>query len=506
MNSLKKYSNYMVFTITLFIICSLVVHPNNFLIYGQSSSSLETKIAENIILTDSNLQAELVVSGLDFPTSMVFLGHNDFIILEKDTGLVKRIVDGNILSKPLVQIDVSTKDERGLLGVAVSEIKQEEKEDQNNTSTNDITHNVFLSYVSCESKNNCENKVTKYQLDNKNNALVNPKLLLSVPSFPDPAHVGGIITIGPDDNLYLTVGDFHNTIPKEVYKTQAQNFEDGEFPDGRAGILRITQDGEPVGKEGILGNEYPLNLYYAYGIRNSFGLGFDPLTGLLWDTENGPKYGDEINLVEPGFNSGSAKIFGIWEVGEDGDKKDSDNIEIKDTDRYDVNPENLLYFDGRGHYSSPEFIWDKPYAPTALVFLDSKEYGKDYENNMFVATADAGRLLHFDMSEDRRELILTGDLSDKIAKDKSEFSSIEIGRGFNLITDLEVSPFDGYLYVVAPFGQSEEKKSKEPGLGTVYRIVPKNSINENKINEFADVTSFNAKKKQSKTRDTINRI
>ena len=82
--------------------------------------------------------------------------------------------------------------------------------------------------------------------------------------------------------------------------------------DGRSGILRINQDGKPVG-EGILGSTFPLNLYYAYGIRNSFGFDWDPLTGKLWDTENGPHYGDEINLVEPGFNSGWVKVQGVWE-------------------------------------------------------------------------------------------------------------------------------------------------------------------------------------------------
>ena len=73
--------------------------------------------------------------------------------------------------------------------------------------------------------------------------------------------------------------------------------------DGRAGILVVSQDGKPVGK-GILGNSFPLNLYYAYGIRNSFGIDWDPITGYLWDSENGPHFGDELNLVEPGFNSG----------------------------------------------------------------------------------------------------------------------------------------------------------------------------------------------------------
>jgi glucose/arabinose dehydrogenase len=65
---------------------------------------------------------------------------------------------------------------------------------------------------------------------------------------------------------------------------------------------------------GILGNETPLNKYYAYGIRNSFGIAFDPLTGKLWDTENGLMDNDEINLVEPGFNSGWRKVMGIASV------------------------------------------------------------------------------------------------------------------------------------------------------------------------------------------------
>jgi hypothetical protein len=57
-------------------------------------------------------------------------------------------------------------------------------------------------------------------------------------------------------------------------------------------------------------------LYYAYGLRNSFGIDFDPVSGNLWDTENGPGFGDEINLVKPGFNSGWIKIQGIWPIND----------------------------------------------------------------------------------------------------------------------------------------------------------------------------------------------
>jgi glucose/arabinose dehydrogenase len=119
-------------------------------------------------------------------------------------------------------------------------------------------------------------------------------------------HNGGKILIGPDQNVYLVVGDIDNS------RTQAQNEYNGRLPDGTSVIYRITQDGLVLQGVNPLGNTEPFNKYYAYGIRNSFGMDFDPVTGKLWDTENGPTSGDEINLVEPGFNSGWIKVWGIW--------------------------------------------------------------------------------------------------------------------------------------------------------------------------------------------------
>ncbi|MGE5634279.1 MAG: PQQ-dependent sugar dehydrogenase, partial [Deltaproteobacteria bacterium] len=356
--------------------------------------------------------------------------------------------------------------ERGLLGIAVSE-----KKNPNGTSipNKDISHNVFLYYVVCKEKNeDCKNQIYRYDLDNKNNVLVNPKLLLSLPSFPDPAHIGGIIDIGPDENLYVTVGNFQHTIPSEIYKTKTQNFENGEPVDGRAGILRMTQDGKPVlsdNGEGILGNEYPLNLYYAYGVKNSFGIDFDPVTGKLWITENGPKFGDEINLVEPGFNSGSDKIFGIWKADDEGKKMKIDGKK----DQYVTvgnNPQDLVYFNGKGHYRPPEFIWDKSVAPTALLFLDSDKLGSQYQNDIFVGSVDGGRLFHFDLNDNRNGLLLKGNLADKIATDSTEYNDILFAEGFSIITDVKQGP-DGYLYVVSGLKQSKSEK-----LGAVYRISP----------------------------------
>ncbi|MEP6576454.1 MAG: PQQ-dependent sugar dehydrogenase [Nitrososphaerota archaeon] len=62
----------------------------------------------------------------------------------------------------------------------------------------------------------------------------------------------------------------------------------------------------------MLGTSFSLNLYYAYGIRNSFGIDWDPVSGYLWDSENGPNFGDELNLVLPGFKSSWANVQGFW--------------------------------------------------------------------------------------------------------------------------------------------------------------------------------------------------
>jgi len=454
----------------LFIWLSLAIFYALFLFCNVDAQQVHQPLAaENITLHDPNLKIELVASGLDFPTTMAFLGPDDFLILEKNTGYVKRFVNGSLFEKPLLHVKPSIKDERGLLGIAISEKNYNDYNGDLQLPDKNISHNVFLYYIECKDmiKNTgCENRIYRYDLDNKNSVLINPKLLVGIPSFPDPSHIGGIIGIGPDENIYVTVGNFQNTIPTKIYKTKTQNYEKGEAIDGRAGILRLTQEGLPVlnpNGTGILGDKYPLYLYYAYGIRNSFGMDFDPVTGKLWDTENGPQFGDEINMVEPGFNSGSDRVYGVWEADEFGDmlkNKKGESVPVGN------NPENLVDFDGKGHYNPPEFIWVKTIAPTGLAFLNSDKLGSQYLNDMFVGSADGGRVFHFDLNDKRDGLVLKGNLTDKIAFDKTDFGDILFAEGFSIITDVKQGP-DGFLYIVSGLKQSKTSK-----FGAVFRILP----------------------------------
>jgi glucose/arabinose dehydrogenase len=386
-------------------------------------------------LTDSNLKVEQVVEGLDTPTTMAFLRPNDILVLEKDTGSVKRILNGKLLYQPLLDVNVANSVERCMCGIAIS---------KNNSTTY-----VFLYYTEIEGNDGEDregreplaNRLYRYQL--VNDKLVNPTLLLDLPATPGPRHNGGAIIIGPDNNLYVPVGDIDGSFKEEETETQAQNYNDGVEPDGRSGILRITQDGQPVG-EGILGNSIPLKLYYAYGIRNSFGLAFDPVTGKLCATENGPEDDDEINLVEPGFNSGWVQVHGLARL----------------TPEYD--PSELVDFDKKGHYRDPELVWQNTAGPTAVLFMTSDKLGSQYVNDMFVADVHHGSIYHFKLNADRTHLALPPQFDDKVISNFTAdvLDEIIFGENFGGITDLKMGP-DGYLYVVSV------------GLGKIFRIAPR---------------------------------
>jgi aldose sugar dehydrogenase len=397
---------------------------------------------EQPYIKDPNLGVELVSDGLEFPTSMAFLGPNDILVLEKDKGTVQRIVNGNMLPTPILTVDVATEVERCMCGIAVSK------------SDSGIVY-VFLYFTEAEagedgsdSSEPVGNRLYRYEW--VNDQLVNPVLLLDLPATPGPRHNGGVVMIGPDNNVYLVIGDV------DGHRTEAQNQESGGEPDGTSGILRITQDGRPVGignGGGILGDSYPLNLYYAYGIRNSFGFDFDPVTGNIWATENGPGEGDEINLVEPGFNSGWSELTGFL----------SSSTSSSSSDEFDPE-EDLFSFDGKGKYSDPEFEWTVTLGPTAVKFLNSDKLGAEYVNDMFVTDIVTGRIYHFDLNEDRTELVLEGPLADKVAETRDTgIEDIVFAEDFGGISDLEVGP-DGYLYVVSL------------GHGAIYRILPATNV------------------------------
>jgi glucose/arabinose dehydrogenase len=206
-------------------------------------------------VNDINLKVEQVASGLVSPTTMAFLDEDTILVLEKDNGRVMMIEDGEIEPEPLLDVAVANDGERGMLGAAVSR-------------ENETTTYVFLYFTESgggidgddmQGVSPAGNRLYRYEL--QGDQLVNPKLLLDLPALPGPRYNGGPVVIGPDNNVYIIIGDVGG------HATQVQNFENSSAADGTSGILR--------------------------------------------DTENGAPFVDEINLVEAGFNSGWKDVQGM---------------------------------------------------------------------------------------------------------------------------------------------------------------------------------------------------
>ena len=361
-------------------------------------------------LRESTFNLDKIVDGFSRPTGMSFLGPNDFLVTEEDTGKVKRVIDGRI-SQTVLDVDVSTNDSRGLIGI-----------DSTNVANKTF---VFLYFTESSSKDDGEpigNRLYRYELIN--GQLTDQKLLLDMPAGPGSKDNGGPIVIGPDNNVYSVVGHVAGDGDKG-HETKAQNFKRGPDADGSSGIHRVTIDGNIV-DSGILGSTESLDTYYAYGIRNTFGMDFDPITLKLWITENGVYSNDEINLVEPGFNGGWKHVTGLA----------PSNFDYTE----------LVTFNGSGKYSDPEFVWNNTVSPTALLFFNSDKFGPDYKNDMFVGDYEFGRIYHFGLNSERDALLLNGSLADKIADNDSELQNNIFGEDFGVPTDLEIGP-DGMLYV-----------------------------------------------------------
>ena len=380
-------------------------------------------------ISEPSLTAELVLDGLLSPTSIAFLNENNILLLEKE-GRVRLISNGQLQPQPLLQlVGVESNNERGLLGIEVMDNK------------------VFL-YVTesgaqvegIPTEGDVRNRVYSYTWDGT--SLTNPQLLLDLPSGPGTNHQGGKLKIGPDNQLYVVVGEMQR-------EGQLQNFQSGPAPDDTGIILRVNPaDGSPSSGNPLSSEPAnPLSKYYAYGIRNSFGIDFDPVTGKLWDAENGEDVFDEINLVEPGFNSGWKQVMGPL------------------TANAGVSEANLVNMPG-SQYADPAFSWAESRGVTDIEFFNSTAFGPNFENSIFVGDITTGTLFYFEPNSDRTGITLESDplLSDLIADSDDETSAVTFGTGFAGITDIETSP-DGNLYILAYDRETE-------GQGSLYRILP----------------------------------
>ena len=389
---------------------------------------------------DPALRVEIVVDGLSVPTTMTFVGRlGDFLVAQKDDGRVLHFGNG-ALGETVLDLPVNFANERGLLGIAAD-------------PRFDFYDGQYVYVYYTESSTGADssdpasvplgNRIYRYTWVPGFPAasLKDPHLILDLPATPGPNHDGGVLAFGPDDALYAVIGDLNRN-------GKLQNNPGGADPDDTGVILRIGTSGQALGDNPFFSPADPLGAmgrYFAYGVRNSFGLAFDPVTRDLWATENGPDLYDEVNHVVRGFNSGWRALMGPLAR----------------------NPQGTggLWVAPGSTYRDPEFSWAVPVAPTALAFAASRKLGCGLAHALLVGDNNCGQLYRFTPDAARDSLAFSSPaLLDHVADNgparcSNEMNEILFGGGFGAITDLKNGP-DGLLYLVAI------------SQGRIYRIGP----------------------------------
>lgn len=477
---------------------------------SNNSSTIQTTVANASAgpsMLDPNLSVKTVVNGLSQPTSMAFIGDNDFFVLEKNTGKVQRVTNG-VLQGAVLDLAVNSGSERGLLGIALHP---------------NFAHNGFVYLYWTESSTGADstnladvfqplsNRVDRYIWNNVSlnfdRNLIKLRAYQADPNQPLRGnHNGGVLRFGPDGKLYILMGDngrrgFLQNLPcGPTAVCPGPTVQDDQFggpePDNAhltGFILRLNDDGTTPTDNPfynivtVLPPEADANMrkIFAYGVRNGFGLAFDPYSGNLWDQENGDDAFDEMNRVTAGSNNGWVQLMGpSSRVSQF--KQIESTYSLGDLQQLRWSPANIadtpsaalsrLFMLPGAHYNEPEFSWKYAIPASPLGFVNGRGLGPQFEGDMFVGAArtflDGGFLFRFKLTSDRQHFSFTDPrLNDLVADNLDKFDITEsetllIGRDFGITSDIETAP-NGDVFVVSNTNSAVyEISGKQPTVFT----------------------------------------
>jgi len=418
---------------------------------------------------------ELIVDGLFTPASMTFVG-NDILVVEKNSGKVIHVNSDDYTKNTIFDFSVSFGDESGLLGIT------------------SIKNNVFVymteSLSGADIYENTNSRIAIYHFIWNNGMSDDPVLIQEFPMSASNAHVGGAMT-SDENSIYFVIGD-------QRQSGKHQNISETETNSKyvTSSIFKLDID------------DYNLE-HFAMGIRNSFGLAIDPITGYLWDTENGDNYFDEINLVPSKFNSGWNLVMGPNE------RLNLDTCEYNHQRGYNTCTD--FWFQGSTNhdfisiqkqlnplfenfeYSDPEFSFWKTVGVTAIAFPDESGFA-GFTDHVFVGDFVNGRIYKFKLNSDRTDFIFETPLLQKqgmfsklektnyvLEFDKTEMNSIfennpDVDFGFREIIFASSIPggiadiefHNGEMYIVSIFD------------GSIFKITPNENVENYSLPQISE--------------------
>jgi glucose/arabinose dehydrogenase len=266
-----------------------------------------------------------VASGLNHPWSLLWLPDGRMLVTERP-GRLRIVSRDGALSAPLGGVPaVDVESQGGLLDVALDPAFR-------------ANHLVYLSYLEPRGPGRNAISILRGRLaESGGPARLDDATVIfrTEPTAPDGVNVGSRLAFGPDGDLYVTIGD------RMVLRDQAQ-----ELGSDLGKILRIRPDGSVPADNPFVGRPGARPEIFSLGHRNPEGLAFDPATGLLWETENGAKGGDEVNVIRPGRNYGWPVItYGV-----------------------DYSGAPIGIGTAKAGMEQPVYYWDPSIAPSGLTF------------------------------------------------------------------------------------------------------------------------------------------
>ena len=468
---------------------------------------------------DPNLQATTVLdAGISQPIGIVFLGANDYLVLEKASGQIKRVTGGVLQTTPVLDLAVNSNSERGLLSMVldpgfpatpftyVSWVESSTGADSGVVSEVPLLGQHVDRFIWNGTTLTFDRNLLNLRSRQTDNVAVSGH-----PGTQNGAeqgnHNGGVLKFGPDGKLYLFTGDrgrrgWMQNLPNGPFLTppQVDDTFGGPMPDNAhltGVIIRLNPDGStppdnPFFAAGAaMGGEVGQNIQkvFSYGHRNGFGMAFDPIGGSFWETENADDAFSELNRIVPAMNGGWIQFAGPVSRLAD--------FKMIETTLFGSNMQQVRYPPTRVAYApalalsrlfmlpgavyvDPELSWKYEIGPAGLTFVNGNGLGPEYAGTMWMGSARAfqqvggngGSLYVIRLTADRLHVDTSADprLADKVADnlfraqkfDGTESETLKIGSGFGTTPDIEQGP-DGNLYVVSITDNAIYMISRKPG-------------------------------------------
>ncbi|AUD07310.1 glucose dehydrogenase [Spirosoma pollinicola] len=292
------------------------------------------------VKTTTPYEGKVMTEALKSPWGITSLPDGRLLITERE-GTMRLVTPAGQVSIPITGLPtVNSSGQGGLLGVRVDP---------------DFATNRLVYWVFSEPRPDGNlTAVAKGKLSADETKIENPTVIYrATPAYKGTLHYGGRVLVGQDGNLIISTGERSDL----VTRPQAQSLNSG-----LGKVIRITKDGQPASGNPFANQAGARPELYSYGHRNVQGLAVNPVTGDIWESEFGPRGGDEINRIQPGKNYGWPTItYGIEYSGQ----KVGQAIQQK---------EGL---------EQPVYYWDPVVSPSGMTFYNSDAM-PEWKNNLFV--------------------------------------------------------------------------------------------------------------------------